>query len=564
MRPPVQASDPGDLRRRLDGLPGLPIRPATARALLDALGRGEATDPATALDLGFALARLRGQADPVETLAEARWWAAEQGQAAEDLWRHAVAARSALRRATEQKDVDVCSDVALLHQLGPWALAAVEPRALAAWRAIGSAEVRRAWEQRHLGGPMTGLGRDLAERWACDHRLIDAAWLHADEGLDACARDPEVLARVRRARAWAERTPWALALPPTAPDPRARTLVAEVQLAAGRLAEPDATDREEALSRSHAKLYLKHARMIEVEKSQYESISTSNTRWRGDPASPAPGPRLARPTLAEVVAERDRLLGQLDRAVEAQRRAVEGRDADIRRAKLAALAEFAAGAGHELNNPLAVIQGRAQLLLARAEPDAARDLRAIVAQVQRSSRFLRDLMYVARPPSNRPRMCSPSQILKSCFRDLRDEAEARGVRLDLRLPGPDEPILADADALRHAAEVLARNALDASPRGGLVQLTASIDESIGALRWTVADDGLGLAPRDAEHLMDPFYSGRQAGRGLGMGLPRAARGLALAGGGLSWRSAPGRGSTFAIDLPIGPACPVERQGLPAA
>ena len=63
------------------------------------------------------------------------------------------------------------------------------------------------------------------------------------------------------------------------------------------------------------------------------------------------------------------------------------------------IAEFAAGAGHELNNPLAVILGRAQLLMARqADPDAVRSLKAIIAQAQRAHRILRDLMYVRPPP----------------------------------------------------------------------------------------------------------------------------------------------------------------------
>ena len=67
--------------------------------------------------------------------------------------------------------------------------------------------------------------------------------------------------------------------------------------------------------------------------------------------------------------------------------------------KLDALGEFAAGAGHELNNPLAVIVGRAQLLLARAEdPEVVRSLRIITGQAQRAHRILRDLMFVARPP----------------------------------------------------------------------------------------------------------------------------------------------------------------------
>ena len=135
-----------------------------------------------------------------------------------------------------------------------------------------------------------------------------------------------------------------------------------------------------------------------------------------------------------------------------------------RRLMLDALAEFAAGAGHELNNPLAVIVGRAQLLLAREEddPDAIRSLRAIIAQAQRAARILRDLMYVARPPEPRPRPCQPEEIVRACLRDLQGEAEARGVRIVAESREPGLRVWADPEPLRQIADILARNALEAS------------------------------------------------------------------------------------------------------
>ena len=69
------------------------------------------------------------------------------------------------------------------------------------------------------------------------------------------------------------------------------------------------------------------------------------------------------------------------------------------------------------------------------------------------------------------------------------------------------------------------------------------------LAWTFQDRGPGLNEAEARHLFDPFFCGRQAGRGLGLGLPRAARFVDRCWGQLSWRSAPGRGTTFTITLP---------------
>jgi signal transduction histidine kinase len=227
---------------------------------------------------------------------------------------------------------------------------------------------------------------------------------------------------------------------------------------------------------------------------------------------------------------------------------------------LDALAEFAAGAGHELNNPLAVIVGRAQLLLAKEDdPDATRSLRAIIAQAQRAARILRDLMYVARPPEPRPRPCQPEEIVRACLRDLQADAEARGVKIVADSRDSGLRVWADPEPLRQIADILARNALEASSSGGLVQFTASGDDR--AVRWTVHDNGRGIGATEGLHLFDPFYCGRSAGRGLGLGLPRAARIVAQAGGDLKWQSSPGLGTTFIVTLPVSeiPASPEEER-----
>ncbi len=257
---------------------------------------------------------------------------------------------------------------------------------------------------------------------------------------------------------------------------------------------------------------------------------------------------------ARELAERFHLRELLDEVVSTHRGRVAREEPTRRRLMLDALAEFAAGAGHELNNPLAVIVGRGQLLLAReTNPDSIRSLRAIITQAQRAARILRDLMYVARPPEPRPRACQPEEVVRACLRDLQDEAEARGVRLVADAREPGLRVWADPEPLRQLADILTRNALEASSSGGLVQFTAAGDAR--TLRWTVHDNGRGIGPTEGLHLFDPFYCGRQAGRGLGLGLPRAARIVAQAGGELKWQSNPGHGTTFLVTLPASTRCP---------
>jgi len=252
---------------------------------------------------------------------------------------------------------------------------------------------------------------------------------------------------------------------------------------------------------------------------------------------------------AKLVADRSLRERQLELIVSRVRRQREEAEIRNRAAKLEALAEFAAGAGHELNNPLAVIVGRAQLLLGRTEDaEIARSLHIILGQAQRTHRILRDLMFVARPPAPRLRTCRPSEILRSSLASLQNESEARGVRLSSELEQTDLRTWADPDALAHLAEILIRNAIQATPSGGKVQVRCS---RLGnELRWSISDSGKGISPADGAHLFDPFFCGRQAGRGLGLGLSRAARIVELANGSLQWSSTLGQGTVFQVRLPI--------------
>jgi len=234
------------------------------------------------------------------------------------------------------------------------------------------------------------------------------------------------------------------------------------------------------------------------------------------------------------------------------RSVVETEDTRLRQQKLAALAEFAAGAGHEINNPLAVVVGRAQLLLTRSEdPETTRSLQIILDQALRAHRILRDLIFVARPPILRRRKCRPAEILQMCLRGFQGECESRGIRLIDDVGESDANMVADPEALNHLAQILLRNAIQATPNGGKIEVRSTIrDDELG---WSFSVSGNGITPTEGAHLFDPFFCGRQAGRGLGLGLPRAARFIELVGGHVRWTSNPGHGTAFHVHLPMSEA-----------
>lgn len=224
-------------------------------------------------------------------------------------------------------------------------------------------------------------------------------------------------------------------------------------------------------------------------------------------------------------------------------------EAELRDEKLAALAEFAAGASHEINNPLAVISAQAQHLLRDEENlERAVALRRIVSQCQRIHQVLRDVMLFARPPQPHLQTVRLEQIVKAVFAALAPLAGERGVTLQAG-SGLRQRLTGDPELLQAALTCLVQNGIEASPQGGWVRVSAAItaDQHIAI---SVADSGPGLSPELTRHIFDPFFSGRHAGRGRGMGLPKVWRVAQLHDGDVIVASPPGQPAVFVLCLPL--------------
>ena len=231
------------------------------------------------------------------------------------------------------------------------------------------------------------------------------------------------------------------------------------------------------------------------------------------------------------------------------------RDHDAQRleaAKLAALAEFAAGAGHEINNPLATIVGRAQALLKQeTDPGRRQSLATIAAQAFRIRDMIGDLMVFARPPAPVLRRLILNEAIRTIVGRFQDEARERSCSLtfDAELA---VFVTADPTQLNVVLSELVRNSLEAvAPSSGEIQMTVAsttVEDRSYAVA-VVADNGRGLSETDRTHLFDPFYSGREAGRGLGFGLCKCWRIVTNHGGWIEVESAPKLGSTFRLYWP---------------
>ena len=231
--------------------------------------------------------------------------------------------------------------------------------------------------------------------------------------------------------------------------------------------------------------------------------------------------------------------------------------------KLEAMAEFAAGAGHEINNPLTVISGRAQLLL-RDESDSERRhaLALIVAQSMRVYEMIADMMLFARPPKPELRQVDLIELIDAVVADFSPRCACQETML--RRTGEPGAVFIEADPVQItvAVRAMCQNSLESLQRGGHIEIAVETgadcpttpDVSSAAerreVRIQIRDDGPGLKPEERRHIFDPFYSARQAGRGLGLGLSKAWRIVTNHGGRIDVESQPGCGATFSIVLGV--------------
>jgi signal transduction histidine kinase len=232
--------------------------------------------------------------------------------------------------------------------------------------------------------------------------------------------------------------------------------------------------------------------------------------------------------------------------------------AELEREKLEALKELAYGASHEINNPLANISTRAQTLMREeTDPERRRKLAVINAQAFRAHEMISDMMLFARPPMLERSEVDLTAMADRVIAELRVEAESQGTTLVRVTADAAVVVSADANHLAVALKALCTNSLEALGQGGNVQVSVqpatSEPERTAAGSWVeirVSDDGPGISPQVRRHLFDPYFSGREAGRGLGLGLSKCWSIVSQHGGRIGVLSEQGRGTTFTITLPV--------------
>lgn len=225
--------------------------------------------------------------------------------------------------------------------------------------------------------------------------------------------------------------------------------------------------------------------------------------------------------------------------------------------KLESMKQLAYGASHEINNPLANIASRAQAMV-QTETDLSRrqKLATIYEQAMRAHEMISDMMLFANPPRLRVRQTDLRLLIPAVIRDIeaslaRQEAfHDKQIDFAVRLGPGLQPIEIDPDQISVLLHCLVKNSMEAIESKGSVDLDVRF-QGRQQLQISVTDDGVGVTELAKRHLFDPFYSGREAGRGLGFGLSKAWRIAQLHGASLILDESHSPGARFVVTLPLG-------------
>jgi len=236
--------------------------------------------------------------------------------------------------------------------------------------------------------------------------------------------------------------------------------------------------------------------------------------------------------------------------------------------KLAAVGMLAAEVAHEVGTPLNVVSGHAEALeraIPRDHPER-RHLDMIQQQTDRIAAIIRSLLDYTRPRRSELRPEAVPPILARVANLLESRYRSKRARIALELPEDLPSALADADQLQQVFINLLGNALDASPPGAKVRVTAGPDpllpddnrveivrgeaDAPRLVSIHILDEGPGMTSEELAHVFEPFFSTKKRGQGTGLGLPIVEEIIRAHRGEVALLSIPGHGTESIVRLPV--------------
>lgn len=221
----------------------------------------------------------------------------------------------------------------------------------------------------------------------------------------------------------------------------------------------------------------------------------------------------------------------------------------VRSERMAAIGQLAAGVSHEIDNPVGIILGYAELLLEDTPVDDPRrdDLRAIIDECKRCRRITGGLLGFARGTPHRFECVRIDELVEGTLEALRPQKIFKGVALQLRQRQDFPPLWADSDHLRQVLVNLLLNAAQAMGGTGTVHVV--LDCAPAGYIISVEDSGPGIPEPLRDKIFEPFFTSKSGGEGTGLGLSISRRLIEDQGGRITVGDAALGGAAFRIEMP---------------
>ena len=248
------------------------------------------------------------------------------------------------------------------------------------------------------------------------------------------------------------------------------------------------------------------------------------------------------------------LMDRIDEEREIVRRLKESREQLVHAEKLASLGQLAASIAHEINNPLAGVLTYTKLLAKKISGDtlekgAALDyLSKMESEVSRCSRIIRNLLNFSRQTEPHFKLVDINQVLEQVLAMVGHQAQLQNVDVVRELSPSLPKVMADFDQLQQVFTNLTLNAIQAMSGGGRLTLRTSVANS--QVRIDVQDTGCGISKENLSRLFTPFFTTKEKGSGVGLGLAVVRGIIERHKGEIKVQSEVGKGTTFSVYLGV--------------
>lgn len=221
--------------------------------------------------------------------------------------------------------------------------------------------------------------------------------------------------------------------------------------------------------------------------------------------------------------------------------------------KVKAITQLAAGVAHELGNPLNSLGIHLQILRRKLQQQPEMVSTQVVSdfvevaeqEITRLDAIVKNFLNAVRPGQLQLSALDLRKLLSEAIGFMRPEIESKGIQVEVSFPDTIPVLTGDAGQLTQAFFNIIKNAFQAMPDGGLLQILCSVDDIYVHVKFT--DSGKGLSDSEISRIMEPYFTTKSSGTGLGLLI--VDRIVHAHGGELAIEGSPGQGASFTLSLP---------------